>query len=86
MRIRMILLLTTAVPATLAASGCASTLTEETYGDSVRSVVAAQRLEPQPREPEVSTDGARMESVLSIYRTWVGDPLPVIKQRAVEGQ
>ncbi len=82
MSIRPFLLLTTG----LTLAGCASSPVEDAYGDSVRSVVAAQRIEPQPREPELTTDGARLEGVMTIYRTWVGDPQPVVKQRPVEGQ
>lgn len=69
-----------------ALSGCATSATERAFGDSVRSVVAEQRMAPEPREPELSTDGERLENVMQQYRTWVGDPLPVVRQRPVEAQ
>ncbi len=73
--------------ATVAAlSACATTATERSFGEATRSVVAQQRQAPEPREPDLSTDGQRLESVMEQYRTWVGDPLPVVRQRPVEAQ
>jgi hypothetical protein len=66
-------------------AGCAASPSEEAFGDAVRQTMTAQRITPEPApDAEPSTDGQRMEAVMSVYRTMVGDPLPVVRERAVE--
>lgn len=65
--------------------GCAASPTERTFGDSVRHTIAQQRVAPQPApDTPVGTDGQRLESVMSVYRSMVGDPLPVVREVQVE--
>lgn len=61
--------------------GCAvePTMTEATFGDSVRSMVRAQTLNQEtltnPSDEVIDgTDGQRLEGALEAYRTVVGDP------------
>ena len=60
-------------------TGCATTSqVDEQYGDSVRSTMAKQRIQPQPSDGTTPEgDGVRTESVLKVYRTTVGDPTAV---------
>lgn len=52
-----------------ALSACAQTPLEEDFGNSVRSMISAQTLNPEPEagDPE-SGDGQRLEGVLGDYR------------------
>lgn len=78
--VRMITLLCSA-----ALLGCAASPTERDFGDSVRHTIAQQRIAPQPApETPQGTDGQRLESVMSVYRSMVGDPLPVVREVLVE--
>ena len=68
------------LPAVLLA-GCATepTMTEATFGDSVRSMVRAQTLNQEtltnPSDEVIdSTDGQKLEVVLEAYRTTAADP------------
>ena len=61
--------------------GCANkpTMTEATFGDSVRQMVRAQTLDQStltnPSDEAIeSTDGQKLEGVLEAYRTIVADP------------
>jgi hypothetical protein len=66
-------------------TGCATSQTEEEFGNSVRATMAEQRMQPQPSDGTTpSGDGQRTESVLNVYRNMVGDPTPVVNTRAVE--
>ncbi len=66
-------------------TGCASSQTEAQFGNAVRSTIADQRMQPQPPDgAPAGTDGQRVESVLSVYRTRVGDPAPVVNTIPVE--
>ncbi len=61
---------TMAVLAVCAAlSACTQTATEKDFGNSVRSMISAQTLNPEPQagNPE-SGDGQRLEGVLEDYR------------------
>jgi hypothetical protein len=65
--------------------GCAASPTERDFGNAVRHTVAQQRLAPQPApDAEPTTDGQRLESVMTVYRSMVGDPLPVVRELTVE--
>lgn len=68
----------------LALGGCADkpTLTEQTFGDSVRHIVRAQTydastLETPSTDVPGGTDGQLMENVIDAYRTTVGQPAQV---------
>lgn len=66
-------------------SGCAASPTEREFGNAVRHTLAQQRATPAPA-PDVdpTTDGQRVESVMTMYRTMVGDPVPVVREREVK--
>jgi uncharacterized lipoprotein YajG len=69
----------------LALAGCAASHTEQTFGDAVRSVTSDQRLVAEVRDDQADvTDGQRLESVMTLHRTMVGDPAGVVRQRVVE--
>jgi hypothetical protein len=69
----------------LTLAGCAASPSEQAFGDAVRETMAAQRIAPAPAPDEEPTgDGQRLEGVMSVYRTMVGDPQPVVRQRSVE--
>ena len=64
--------------------GCATepTMTEATFGDSVRSMVRNQTLNQEtltnPSDEVIdSTDGQKLEVVLEAYRTVAADPASV---------
>lgn len=59
----------TAIALCAALTGCAQSALEEDFGNSVRSMISAQTLNPNP-EPagESSGDGQRLEGVLEDYR------------------
>jgi hypothetical protein len=67
--------------------GCATSATEQDFGNSVRHTMAMQRTPPAPAPAtEPTLDGERLESVLSVYRTMVGDPTPVVREAPVNGE
>lgn len=71
--------------ALLALCGCAGSATERHYGDAVRQTLAAQRIAPEPgKDGPVAADGRRIESVMTVYRTMVGEPRTVVNQTVVE--
>ena len=65
--------------------GCAASPTERSFGDAVRHTMAQQRIAPGPAPTEeAGTDGQRLENVMSVYRTLVGEPRLVVGEAAVE--
>ena len=79
------------IPVLSLVGGCAGLTggVEESFGDSVRTVVAAQALHQGGPlaldEPQPHTDGRRMENVLdSRYRIYIGDPQQVVKDIPVD--
>ncbi len=66
--------------------GCAGqTRTETEYGKAVRNVVSKQQVAPRgplrADEPQPSTDGRRMQNVIEVYQTSVGDPAAVVRSK-----
>ena len=61
----------------LLSSGCAwqgETATERDFGNSVRTMVAEQTANPEPRPVSTQTsDGQRLEQVIEDYRKTVGE-------------
>ena len=76
------MVLGTALSAVL--GGCATSATEEQFGNAVRDTLAQQRIAPEPAEDAVlSGDGARTENVINVYRSNMGDPGQVVGARKV---
>lgn len=72
-------------------AGCAGvSQTEAEFGNSVRHIVARQQIAPsgtlEADEPIRSGDGRRLESVTTVYQTYVGDPTPVVREMEVDNQ
>jgi hypothetical protein len=66
-------------------TGCAASPLERSFGEANRQTMAAQHIAPAPTpDDDPATDGQRLEGVMTIYRTMVGDPQPVVRQRTVE--
>ena len=66
-------------------TGCSASPTERDFGDAVRHTMAQQRAAPAPAPAgDPTTDGVRMENVMSVYRSFVGDPSPVVREVIVE--
>lgn len=66
-------------------SGCAASPTEREFGQAVRHTLAQQRVAPMPApDTEPTTDGQRLENVMSVYRSMVGDPIPVVRELEVQ--
>ena len=79
-----------AVFASLLISACTSVSpTEQDFRNSVENMIAKQQIKPtgplQADEPIQSGDGRRLENVLTVYQTHVGDPTPVVREVKVEG-
>jgi len=80
------------VPAALATallvSACTTSPTEADFGNSVRSFVSHQQMQPsgtlRADEPIETTDGRRLENVTTVYQSYVGDPIPVARDVKVE--
>jgi hypothetical protein len=72
----------------LAVSGCASTTSDDDYGQSVKQMVQAQTFDPaaasNPPElaPEI-TDGARLQNALDVYRKDVAKGNTEVKQPVI---
>lgn len=66
--------------------GCAASPTEESFGDAVRATLAEQRVQPQPPADDAETgmDGQRIEGVLGVYRSTIGNPTTVVGSQAFE--
>jgi hypothetical protein len=65
--------------------GCAASPTERAFGDAVRHTMAQQVIPPDPAPTEeVGTDGQRLEGVMSVYRTLVGEPRLVVGESPAE--
>ena len=57
----------------LAAAGCADTPSDADYGRSVNQMIQAQTYDPAasanpPEQPPMTSDGARLDNALTIYR------------------
>jgi len=77
-----------AILITLAAiGGCETTptATETDYGNSVRSMVCNQTLNPEPADtsPVDSGDGARVQNAIDVYRKDVAQPESVKKDLVI---
>jgi hypothetical protein len=72
--------------ASVGLAGCSASPTEAAFGQAVRANLAEQRVLPQPVDVDAEPvlDGQRIEGVMEVYRTLVGDPLPVVRVRPVE--
>jgi type IV pilus biogenesis protein CpaD/CtpE len=67
-------------------SGCASSPTEEAFGDALRATLAAQRAQPEPvtSDEPAGMDGQRAEGVISVYRGVIGNPATVVGSQPAE--
>lgn len=84
MKIQAVRLTFLALVSTLVA--CASSPTEQSFGNAVRATMAEQRVYPAPQDgsEEPGMDGPRAEAVLSTYRKTIGSPTSVVGGQAVE--
>jgi hypothetical protein len=62
---------------------------EEHFGEAVRNFVSHQQLESQgpleQDEPIASGNGRRLEAVITVHQSHVGDPGSVVNDMKVEG-